>query len=159
MIIFLDESGDLGFNFSATGTSHYLIMSSLICNTANAVRAMKRAIKLTLKNKISVNINEVKGSNTSLSIKKYFLKHIEVEQEWEIMAIAADKRAWLRHHDNKAANIDKNLFYDEVAKRLLSQIQLTTQTEPIQIIVDKSKTPSALRDFDQRISAALRPFV
>lgn len=52
---------------------------------------------------------------------------------WEIISIAADKRAWLRHHAKMPDTAAKNLFYDETAKRLLSQINLLTNNTPIQM--------------------------
>lgn len=77
-----------------------------------------------MKNKLAANTPEAKGSDVSLKVKRYFFKHVEQEKAWEIMSIAANKQAWLRNHDNNLSKVDKNLFYDEVAKRLLSQIQL-----------------------------------
>ena len=75
------------------------------------------------------------------------------------MTVAANKQAWLLKHDNSSSSIDKNLFYDEVAKRLLSQIQIIADAQHIQLIIDKSKTPSALKDFNHRISTTLSDFI
>lgn len=76
------------------------------------------------------------------------------------MSIAADKQAWLRYNENRLlSSTDKNLFYDDVAKRLLSQIKLLADSSHIQIIVDKSKTQSALKEFDHCISTMIRTYV
>jgi hypothetical protein len=88
-------------------------------------------------------------------IKKYFFYRLEKNQDWGIMSIAIDKKAWLRHHGEIPTTAGKNLFYDTVAKRLLSQIEFTTSNRHIQIIVDKSKTQSALREFDDGISSII----
>lgn len=159
MIIYLDESGDLGFDFNSSSCSQYLIMTCLICNNSISVRNVDNAIKRTKKNKLPLKIPEIKGSNTNLSIKKYFLKNLEKDPHWKIMTVAADKQAWLSKHDHNASIIDKNLFYDEVARRLLSQLQITTDAQHIELIVDKSKTPSALKNFDRRISSTLQKFI
>ncbi|MFT3741149.1 MAG: DUF3800 domain-containing protein [Gammaproteobacteria bacterium] len=159
MIIYLDESGDLGFDFSLLRTSNYLIMACLICDTLQAVQAVQRAVRLTLKNKLAANHSEIKGSNTSLSVKKYFYNHLSKYNHWEIMTIAADKRAWLHHHAKIPDTTAKNLFYDEIAKRLLSQINLLANNSPVQLIVDKSKTKNGIRDFDHCISSIIRPCI
>ena len=159
MIIYLDESGDLGFDFNRSGTSQYLIMTCLVCENLEAIQTVKKAIRLTRKNKLGKNIGEVKGSNTSPAVKKYFFNHLEKNANWEIMTVAANKQAWLLKHDHSTSSIDKNLFYDEVAKRLLSQIQIIADAQHIQLIIDKSKTPSALKDFNHRISTTLSNFI
>ncbi|HVV69577.1 MAG TPA: DUF3800 domain-containing protein [Gammaproteobacteria bacterium] len=159
MIIYLDESGDLGFDFSLSRTSHYLIMACLVCNTPQSVQAMQRAVRLTLKNKLAASYDEIKGGNTSLAVKKYFYNHLTKNNHWEIISIAADKRAWLRHHAKVPDTAAKNLFYDEIAKRLLSQINLLTNNTPIQLVVDKSKTKNAIKDFDLCISTVMRSFI
>lgn len=134
-------------------------MTCLVCNTSASIQAVKKAIKLTLKNKLASNTPEVKGTNTSLTVKKYFFKQLIKNAEWEIMSIAADKQAWLNFHEDKVVSTsDKNLFYDEVAKRLLSQIKFLENSSQIQIIVDKSKTQSALNAFDLCITSMIRTY-
>lgn len=157
MIIYLDESGDLGFDFSLKNTSHYLIMTCLVCSTVKSIYAVKKAVNITLKNKLSSRISEVKGSNTSFAVKNYFYKQITKNLDWEILSIAADKQAWLRYNKNRfLSSSDKNLFYDDIAKRLLSQIKLLTNSSHIQIIVDKSKTQASEKEFNHSISGMIR---
>lgn len=159
MIIYLDESGNLGFNFSLAGTSQYLIISGLICHTQQAAQAAQRAVIRTRKNKMGANTVELKGNSTSLPVKKYFYNHLAKHNDWEIIAIAANKQAWLKHHGKNLLTVDKNFFYDEVVKRLLSQINLSADNSHIQLIIDKSKTRNAVKVFDHSINSMIRDLI
>lgn len=48
MFIFLDESGDLGFNFANKTSSHYFVITLLICHDKGTVDPFHSAIKKTL---------------------------------------------------------------------------------------------------------------
>lgn len=159
MIIYLDESGNLGFDFSLPGTSRFLIISCMICYTQEAILGAHRAVKLTRKNKLGKNVAELKGNNTSLAVKKYFYTHLEKNKSWEIITIATDKQALLKHRNKKGAIVDKNLFYDEVAGRLLSQINLSPDDASIHLIIDKSKNKNALKEFDNSIKTMIRSII
>lgn len=98
MIIYLDESGDLGFDFTQQKTSRYLIMGLLICWDEAAHLAIIRAVKRTLKNKLPKNTHELKGSHLSLTIKQYFLKEMNEQTNWCLYSAIADKKTWIKHH-------------------------------------------------------------
>ena len=53
MYLYLDESGDLGFDFSKKGTSKYFVITILVCKDKITKRALSNAVKRTLKNKIN----------------------------------------------------------------------------------------------------------
>lgn len=76
MFIFLDESGDLGFDFNKAGTSQTFTIALLVCER-QTVRQIKNAVKRTLKNKVNTKrkkkVHELKGTSTSLAVKTYFL--------------------------------------------------------------------------------------
>lgn len=77
MLIYLDESGDLGLSFDNRRTSRYLVIGLLVFPdgvNGDAHKAMVRAIKRTIKNKLPKGTIELKGSKVTLSIKRYFLK-------------------------------------------------------------------------------------
>lgn len=52
MSIFIDESGDLGFNFDKKGTKPFFVIGALVCNNVNAYKGIQRAVERTLKNKL-----------------------------------------------------------------------------------------------------------
>jgi hypothetical protein len=76
MFIFLDESGDLGFDPNKNNSRHFTI-TLLVCEDKQVQDQIKKAVKRTLKNKINHKakkriVEEIKGTGTSLEVKKYF---------------------------------------------------------------------------------------
>src|SRR3990167_7049144 len=105
--VYIDESGDLGFDFTHLKTSHYFIMTALVCQSSHLQRAITRAMKKTIKNKVTERIHELKGSNTSLSIKCYFYKHICDYLGWDIYAVIVDKKFFARNLKKDISKMDK----------------------------------------------------
>jgi Protein of unknown function (DUF3800) len=156
LLIYLDESGDLGFDFNQKKTTRYLVIALLVCWDEVAHLAMIRSVKRTLKNKLPKNTSELKGSNLALSIKKYFLKEINKEANWCLYAAVADKKAWVDHHiSNHHREPKKKALYDEIAKRLFSQLDYLETTHCIDIVVDRSKNKDEITAFDKAIIAAV----
>lgn len=157
MIIYLDESGDLGFDFSRTKTSRYLVIGLLVFLDDAAHTAMICAVKRTLKNKLPKMTLELKGSNLVLPIKKYFLKEIVKQEKWRLYAAIADKRSWVEHHiRNHRREPGKKVLYDELAKRLFSQIDYLHTARYLDIIVDRSKNKDEITIFDQVVTAEVK---
>ncbi len=156
LIIYLDESGDLGFNFLHKKTSRYLIISLLVFLDESAHLAMSRAVKRTLKNKLPKFTLELKGNDLSLPIKKYFLKEVNKEENWRIYIAIADKKSWVNRHISKHNHEPKKkALYDEIAKRLFSQLDYSGSAGCIDIIVDRSKNKDEINSFDEAITSAL----
>lgn len=154
MIIYLDESGDLGFNYSLQNTSRYLIIGLLVFpngSSSIAHSAMVQAIKRTLKNKLPKNTAEIKGSKLALPIKQYFLKEANKQTDWCLYAAIADKRSWSQHHPTLA----KKDLYNEVARRIFSQVSQLANCSVIDLIVDCSKNSKEIVAFDQLMKEAL----
>ncbi len=156
LLIYLDESGDLGFDFNQKKTTRYLVIALLVCWDAAAHLAMIRSVKRTLKNKLPRNTPELKGNDLALPIKKYFLKEIAKETNWCLYAAIADKKAWLKHHNsNHKSEPKKKSLYDEIAKRLFSQLGYLETVKCIDIVVDRSKNKDEITAFDKAISQAV----
>ena len=82
MWILADESGDFGFSYNEKSPSKYFVITLLVCEDVLVVKKTKSAVRKTLQNvnhkkSKSRLVDELKGSNTSLSIKKYFFRLME----------------------------------------------------------------------------------
>ncbi len=82
MFIYLDESGDLGFDFGKQKTTKKFVITLLVCHSHNTVKEFQKAVRRTVRNKIHKKNRprqtvELKGINTALKTKKYFLKQIK----------------------------------------------------------------------------------
>jgi hypothetical protein len=53
MYLYLDESGDLGFNLEKNKSSKKFVITILLCFTDNARREFRKTVQRTLKNKIN----------------------------------------------------------------------------------------------------------
>lgn len=154
MIIFLDESGCLGFNFEHPTTSSHLVIAALICHRKN-VAYIKQALRKTISHKCKNPVHELKGGNSDLQAKNYFLKQLEKSQDWYLATIVADKKAFIRRKGLKE-NIDKHMFYDELIATLLQAINLNKNnadqfSENVNIVIDKSKNPKQVKIFNRKI--------
>ncbi len=157
LIIYLDESGDLGFNFKNKKTSRYIVIGLLVFLNGAANTAMINAVKKTLKNKLPKNTLELKGSNLAFPIKKYFLKEINKQKDWRLYAAIADKKSWVEHHvSNHHREPEKKALYDEITKRLLSQLDFLEMTERVDIVVDRSKNKDEISLFDKAIMVEIK---
>lgn len=77
LYLFLDESGDLGFDFDKPGTTRYFVVTVLALPSASAKRAMEKAVKRTVKAKIHGGrkhepTSELKGSKAVRAVKQHF---------------------------------------------------------------------------------------
>lgn len=154
MLIYLDESGDVGFDFSFPKTSRYFILTALVCKDNKSSSTIGKVVKRTLKNKMKNYPTELKGINTSIHIKKYFLKHMICENGWRIHTAVADKQTWMKNHlSNHKKEINKQFFYDEVARRLFSLIDIPLDAMSLEVVVDRSKNTNDIKIFDNKIIA------
>lgn len=158
LIIYLDESGDLGFDFEHQKTSRYLVIGLLVFpgGAASAAhRGVVQAVKRTLKNKLQKHTIELKGNKLPLSIKKYFLREVSKQKNWCLYVAVADKKAWASHHIKNNLRLGKKILYDEIAKRIFSQVDNLEKVLNIDMVIDCSKNKNEIMAFDQAVIAAL----
>jgi len=102
MYVFIDETGDLGFDFQKRKTSKFFTLAALVCKDEQSIKIICSAVKKTLYNKINHKKNrrnprnELKGNNTDISIKKYFYKRIQACENWQLCSIMLDKMLLLK---------------------------------------------------------------
>jgi hypothetical protein len=136
MYLFLDESGDLGFDLSKQGTSKYFTICLLVCDDTQITKEVIFAVKKTLHkiNKKRKNpLNELKSTQLSDDLKHYFLRSMPVNG-WGIYAITIDKIK--RSHDLQTL-IGKQKLYNLLTNKLLSHLPNDTTIQHISLVVDK----------------------
>lgn len=157
LIIYLDESGDLGFDFQGKKPSRYFVIAILVCEGNQANKATIQAVKKTLRNKLPKNTMELKGSNLTLAIKKYFLKEMEKNKDWCLYVAVADKLTWLEHHNSKHSYaLTRTMLYDAVAERLFLNLDLLDSAKRVDIVIDRSKSKSEIAEFNKIVANAIR---
>jgi len=153
--LYLDESGDLGFNFRDKHPSSFLTIAVLATSHRETVDRIRVAVKRTLKNKINrkrKNEQELKGSSTTIEVKRYFYRIIK-DCTFAVYAVTLNK---IRVYDELRKGAQgKNRLYNYIARLVLEKIPFESAKEPIELIVDKSKGRQAMEDFNSYLQTQL----
>lgn len=153
--LFLDESGDLGFDFQNKESSKFLTITVLAVSQQPCVTAIRCAVKKTLRRKINVRKHgkkqpetELKGANTSLEVKKYFYNLIS-DVKFGLYSITLNKRRVYNELCDTPQNKDR--LYNFVANKVISQIPFESALAPVDLVVDRSKGKKGIADFNEYI--------
>lgn len=141
MIVYLDESGDLGCDFDGKTPSSHFVITLLVCHNREADKMIEKAASRAIKNKLFGKVNELKGAKTTLNIKKYFLRQLKTES-CGIYALVVNKR------ELKAVEVEnKHQLYNRLTCLLLKQLNLY-DAKTLTLIVDKCKAKYEMSVFD-----------
>lgn len=144
--LYLDESGDLGFDFVNKKPSKFFTVTILAVQGENN-RRLKKAVKITLRRKFTKRqkVEELKGPKCPLNVKKYFYSKVK-DVKFALYAITLNKvRVYERLRQ------DKERVYNFIARLVLDQIPFNNANLRIEIIVDKSKTKRNIAEFNRYI--------
>ena len=119
--VYLDESGDLGFNFAAPyrkgGSSRYLTIAFVIC-PKNKKHLLQRVVKRIYKKYKFDPKEEIKASSLTIAIKKdiatKIISLLNANPEISINSITVNKQRVQEHIRN-----DSNLLYNYMMKLCL----------------------------------------
>ena len=161
--LYLDESGDLGFNFEKKQPSKYFTISILVIKSVQNNRTIINAVKKTLKRKLNPrkkrhrNVHELKANRTSFEIKSYFYYQVAAIP-FSIFSMTLNKQ----HLINKVL-IDNNRLYNFISRKTIEKIVFNTSLKKLELIIDKSKNKSQIREFNyyviKQLEATLDPMV
>ncbi|PIR37098.1 MAG: hypothetical protein COV35_10895 [Alphaproteobacteria bacterium CG11_big_fil_rev_8_21_14_0_20_39_49] len=156
MFVFLDESGDLGFDWSKKGTSKYFTVTVLICHNKNATDKIRQAIKKTLRNKINHKkpkrvSKELKGTGTTIEIKKYFYSKLP-DDELSIYSVTLNKK---RVKDHLKTKDGKKKLYNFLAHFIIKETPLQKVSTNVNFVLDKCKSKAEIKDFNQYLENQL----
>jgi hypothetical protein len=161
LFIYLDESGDLGFDFNNKNPSKYFVITLLICINRTTIDTFKSAVRKTLKNKINHRkpknlCNELKASHTFHHIKEYFYKHVQDNGRWQICSIILNKVDLFRKVNNELQ--EKNL-YNFLARKILEKVKFGEDLLRVELVVDKSKSDREINIFNEYLSNHLASYL
>ncbi len=158
MFIYLDESGDLGFDFNKQKTSRYFVITLLVCHQKQVVDAINTAVKRTLKNKLNQKkqnkrvVRELKGAETKLAVKEYFARNLP-NDGWDIYSVTLNKARVESHLQTKEG---KKKLYNYLARFILEKIPFAEDLPWVNLIVDRCKNNEEIKDFNSYVENQLQ---
>lgn len=148
--LYLDESGDLGFDFFARKPSRFFTVCIMVLQGVENNRRLLSAVKKTRRRKFSQNQPvELKGAHTSLAVKRYFYDQVATIP-LEIYALTLNKR---RVYDELAARKDR--VYNFIARKVLDRLPIDQAATRITFIIDRSKSKREIADFNGYVTSQL----
>ncbi len=152
---YLDESGDLGFDFVNKRPSKFFTVCIVVIEGITTRKRIIKIVKRTLRKKLNPKskrrriVQELKATATTLEIKKYFYKKIEKEK-FSIYAFTLNKR---RVYEQLSRN--KSRIYNWIAKLLIDNIDFSPANIRVDFVIDKSKSKPEIAEFNRYIATFL----
>ncbi len=149
--LYLDESGDLGFDFVNRKPSKYFTVCIMVISGRQDKLQIEKAVKRTLRNKINHGrkkhrlAEELKATSTEFSIKQYFFSQLK-NVDFSIHAITLNK---IRVFEELVRQ--KPRVYNWIARMLLEKIELQNIRDRISFTLDKSKGFRGIKEFNAYI--------
>ena len=154
--MYLDESGDLGFDFVNKKPSKFFTVCILVVKSPEGRKRIAKMVERTLRRKLNPKgkrkrlIQELKATSTTLKIKEYFYRNIR-KVDFAVYSLTLNKR---RVYQNLVQ--DKARVYNWVTRMLLDQIDFSTADTHIHLVIDRSKSKPEISEFDSYILLNLR---
>lgn len=160
--LYLDESGNLGYQLQTAGVSRHFVITILEVPNDSAKKAIEKAIERTMKNKVRGKsqlqrnlIIELKGAKTSFAIKNYFYSQV-ASVPLKLYAVILDKKRFVNH-----LQVSENRVYNFVAHLAIKEFPLEQTTTRVTLVLDRSKSKPEIRVFNQyllnQVEARLPP--
>lgn len=144
--LYLDESGDLGFDFFGKKPSRFFTVTILAVHGTDSNRGLIKAVRKTIRRKLPVRADaELKGSHTTLEIKQYFYGLVE-PIPFDLYSLTLNKK---RVYESLTRRKDR--VYNFVARQVLDRLLLEHATTRIELIIDRSKSQREIGDFNAYI--------
>lgn len=144
--LYLDESGDLGFDFFGKKPSKFFTVCILVVQGTNHNRALLKAVKKTIRRKLPPRTDaELKGSHTTLNIKRYFYQLVD-PIPFDLYALTLNKKRVYEELTRK-----KDRVYNFIARNVLDRLPLGQATTRIELIMDRCKSQREIREFNTYI--------
>jgi len=154
--LYLDESGDLGFDFVNKKPSKFFTISILAVSSSDANRKLIKAVKVSLRRKLNNHkhkkrkVLELKGTGTTIEIKKYFFGKIK-DVKFGVYAITLNKK---KVYERLTKN--KSRVYNYVSRKVLDQIPFEKNGgDRVELIIDKSMAKPEIAEFNSYIRRQL----
>ncbi|MCX6724368.1 MAG: DUF3800 domain-containing protein [Candidatus Staskawiczbacteria bacterium] len=141
--IFLDESGDLGFNFKKKKTSKFFVITFLATENKKVIEKIVKRTHSELAKKYKRKFGVLHATKDKPIIRQRLLKRLS-EKECIIMAIYLNKK---KVYTNLRE--EKSVLYNYVANILLDRIctkKIITEKDSVELIASRRETNKFLNE-------------
>lgn len=155
LYLYLDESGDLGFDFVNKKPSKYFVVTILVVKGHDANRRLISGVKKTLRRKLNPKnkrkriVSELKGTKTTIEVKEYFYRQVR-DLDLAVYAIVLNKRRIF-----SSLMKEKSRVYNFIARTVLDQIPYSNATMKVELTIDKSKSKPEIMEFNSYLYSQL----
>lgn len=154
LYLYLDESGDLGFDFFGRKPSRYFTVTILAVKGYENQRKLAKAVKRTAHARLAGQRRcELKGSKDSLAVKCFLYDRI-ADIPFGLYALTLNKP---RVYDHLAGKKDR--VYNFIARQVIQKVPLDEASNRISLHVDKCKSKRQVREFDEYVIRQLKGLV
>lgn len=154
--LYLDESGDLGFDFVNKKPSNHFTITILAVSEWDRNRAIIKAADKTLKRKLNRRffrkriVHELKATETTPSVKKYLYDQLK-NVKFALYSITLNKRRVYKELAEKKSHV-----YNYISRLVLDKIPFEHAPERVYLIIDKSKSKPEIQEFNKYIIEQLK---
>lgn len=161
LYLYLDESGDLGFDFVNKKPSAYFTICVLAIKGTSNDRALAALVRAVVRRKLLRRSElvhpELKGSGTTIEVKRFFYDRVR-KLDFKLYAVTLNKK---RAYERLAE--DKDRIYNYIARLALERVNFEDAAVRVIMTVDKSKSQKAIYEFNNymvgQIKSLLDPLV
>lgn len=154
--LYLDESGDLGFDFVNKKPSKFFTVTILAVSSNERNRALLKAAKITLRRKLNSRknrkriVHELKATKTIFSIKEYLFKKLE-NIHFGIYGITLNKKKIF-----EKLTRNKSKVYNWIARQVIEKIPFeNNHGETVHLVIDKCMSKPEIVEFNNYIRSQL----
>lgn len=141
--VFLDESGDLGFDFTKKKTSKFFVITFLFVGNKRPIEKIVKKTHSELNKKFKKRLGVLHAVKEKPITRKRLLKRL-AEKDCDIMTIYLNKsKVYTRLHN------EKHVLYNYVANILLDRIykkKLIPTTDHVELIASRRETNKFLNE-------------
>jgi hypothetical protein len=143
--IYLDESGDMGFNFSKMGTSKYFVITCLIVKNSKPIEKLAKNIVRNFGAKERARHQGVLHAHKETdSTRRKLLNQLASRDDVIVVAIYLNKNKVYTHLQDQ-----KHLLYNFVANILLDRLSreaFLSESDEISLVASRRETKKLLND-------------
>ena len=157
LCLYLDESGDLGFDFVNKKPSAFFTICVLAIKGQENDRALSSAVHAVIRRKLypkyKTGTLELKGTLVPLEIKKYFFRNIS-RIDFSLHSVTLNKKK--AYAD---LSFDKDRMYNYLARLALEKVNFRDAAVRVIMTVDKRGPRLGLLEFNRYILNQLKAFI